>query len=91
MKPRTDLSLALYEILKKRGLAPELCELITLNLNTDWTAGRMIGYLSNFPKLSTEEIVDEMFAILSDRERIMKKIETEEANAVYNEYLRNRD
>ena len=35
----------------------------------------MIGYLSHYKKLPMEEIVDEMLAILSDRNRIMQKYE----------------
>lgn len=53
----------------------------------DWTAQRMIGYLSHYKKLPMEEIVDEMLAILSDRNRIMQKHELEESNARWNEYL----
>ena len=47
----------------------------------------MIGYLSHYKKLPLEEIVDEMLAILSDRNRIMQKHELEETNARWNEYL----
>ena len=36
---------------------------------------------------SAEEIADEMLAIMSDRERWIRKKEAEEANARYNEYL----
>ena len=52
-----------------------------------WTAQRMIGYLSHYKKLPMEEIVDEMLAILSDRNRIMQKHELEESNARWDEYL----
>ena len=54
---------------------------------SDWTAQRMIGYLSHYKKLPMEEIADEMLAILSDRNRIMQKHELEETNARWNEYL----
>ena len=47
----------------------------------------MIGYLSHYKKLPMEEIVDEILAILSDRNRIMQKHELEESNARWNEYL----
>lgn len=56
-----------------RGYPAEFCEVITQNLNTDFTAGRMIGYLSHYQTLPMEEIVDEMLAILTDRNRIMRK------------------
>ncbi len=80
-------SLELYDIMLKRGYPEEFCNQITKNLNTDWTAQRMIGYLSYYKKQPLEEIVDEMLAILSDRNRIMQKHELEETNAKWNEYL----
>ena len=87
MKPRTPKSMELYHILMKRGYPQEFCEQITLNLNTDWTAQRMIGYLSHYQKLPMEEVVDEMLAILSDRNRIMQKHVLESVNVKWNEYL----
>ena len=87
MKPRTEKSLELYEVLVKRGYPKEFCEQITLNLNTDWTANRMLGYLSHHKKLPLEEVVDEMLAILSDRNRIMQKHEMEDVNAKWNQFL----
>ena len=87
MKPRTQKSMELYNILLNRGYPQEFCEQISLNLNTDWTARRMIGYLSHYKKLPMEEIVDEMLAILSDRNRIMQKKEMEATNAKWNEIM----
>ena len=87
MKPRTEKSMELYHIMLKRGYPEEFCDQVTKNLNTDWTAQRMIGYLSHYKKLPMEEIADEMLAILSDRNRIMQKKHLEEANASWNEYL----
>ena len=77
----------LYHMMLERGYPEEFCDQVTKNLNTDWTAQRMIGYLSHYKKLPMEEIVDEMLAILSDRNRIMQKKELEHANAAWNEYL----
>ena len=64
MKPRTQKSMELYNTLLNRGFPQEFCEQISLNLNTDWTAQRMLGYLSHYRKLPMAEIVDEMLAIL---------------------------
>ena len=89
MKPRTELSMKLYQVLLDRGYPKEFCEQITLNLNTDWTANRMLGYLSHYQKLPVEEIVDEMLAILSDRNRIMAKKDMEAVNAKWNEIMYN--
>ena len=87
MKPRTAKSMELYDILIRRGYPEPFCNEITKNLNTDWTAQRMIGYLSHYKKLPMEEIADEMLAILHDRHRIMKKHALEEPHARWNEYL----
>lgn len=89
MKPRTELSMKLYQVLLDRGYPEEFCDQITKNLNTDWTANRMLGYLSHYKKLPMEEIVDEMLAILSDRNRIMAKKDMEETNAKWNEMMYN--
>ena len=48
MKPRTQKSIELYNTLLNRGFPQEFCEQISLNLNTDWTAQRMLGYLSHY-------------------------------------------
>lgn len=85
MKPRTELSLQLYDMLLERGYHEELCDIITKNLNTDYTAARMIGYLSHYSHLPEAEVVDEMLAILSDRNALIKKKEMEQAQAKINE------
>lgn len=87
MKERTQVSMQLYHELLDRGYPEEFCDQITKNLNTDWTARRMLGYLSHYKKLPLEEIVDEMLAILSDRNRIMAKKEMEATNAKWNEMM----
>ena len=70
-----------------RGYSREFSDLITKNLNTDFTATRMIGYLSHYSGLPEGEVVDEMLAILSDRDRIMRKKEAEAANARWNQIM----
>jgi len=85
MKPRTELSMQLYDMLIERGYHEKLCDAITQRLNTDYTATRMIGYLSHYSNLPEEEVVDEMIAILSERDALIKKKETEHAQAVINE------
>ena len=88
MKPRTEISMQLYEMMLNRGYPKNLCDLVTRNLNTDYTATRMIGYLSHYSYLPEVEIVDEMLAILSDRNAIMQKKEAEQAQAKMNEIYR---
>ncbi len=81
------MSQELYYKLMDRGYPEAFCDLVTRNLNTDFTAQRMMFYLSHYGTLPEEEIVDEMLAILSDRNQIMQKKRLERSNAVYNEYL----
>lgn len=88
MKPRAELSMQLYQMMIERGYPENLCDLVTRNLNTDYTAARMIGYLSHYSHLPEVEVVDEMLAILSDRNAIMRKKETEQAQAKINEIYR---
>ena len=88
MKPRSPISMELYEILLDKGYPEEFSDLITRNLNTDFTATRMIGYLSHYSDLPEAEIVDEMLSILSDRNQIMKKKNMEETNALLNNLYR---
>ena len=87
MKPRSEMSMELYDMMLDRGYPEEFCDLITKNLNTDFTAGRMMSYLSHYQALPLEEIVDEMLSILADRNRIMQKKKLESNNAEWNRFL----
>lgn len=88
MKQRTEISMQLYQMMMDKGYPEKLCDLVTRNLNTDYTATRMIGYLSHYSYLPEVEIVDEMLAILSDRNALIKKKEAEIAQARINEIYR---
>ena len=84
---RTD---ELYKVLLSRGYPKELCaEIAYKNMNTDYTATRMLGYLYRVSNPRIEDLVDEMLAILSDRDAIIQKKEMEHTQAVINEIYRN--
>ena len=87
MKQRTEVSMQLYKLMLERGYPEEFCDIITKNLNTDFTAQRMIGYLYHYDHPPVEEIADEMISILSDRNQIMEKKELEEVNARWNDWV----
>ncbi len=87
MKARSEKSMELYDIMIRRGYPEEFCDAITKNLNTDFTAKRMIGYLSHYQHPPLEEIADEMLAILSDRNRIMQKKQLESSNVAWNNFM----
>ena len=84
---RTD---ELYKVLLDRGYPKEFCaEIAYRNMNTDYTATRMLGYLYRVSDPRIEDLVDEMLAILSDRDAIIQKKEMEHAQAVINDIYRN--
>ena len=59
----------LYRVLLSKGYPKELCaEIAYKNMNTDYTATRMLGYLYRYTNPKIEDLVDEMLAILSDEE-----------------------
>ena len=84
---RTD---ELYKVLLDRGYPKEFCaEIAYKNMNTDYTATRMLGNLYRVSDPRIEDLVDEMLAILSDRDAIIQKKEMEHAQAVINEIYKN--
>ena len=84
---RTD---ELYKVLLDRGYPKEFCaEIAYKNMNTDYTATRMLGYLYRVSNPRIEDLVDEMLAILSDRDAIIPKKKMEHAPAGINEIYRN--
>jgi len=88
----SDKSNYLYEALLQKGFHEELCKEIAFKyMNTDYTATRMLGYIFRISEISEEQLVDEMLAILEDRERFRKKHEMEQAqsslNRIYEEGL----
>ena len=59
----------LYRVLVDRGYPEELCARIAYEyMNTDYTATRMLGYLYRVSEPKVRDLVDEMLAILSDRD-----------------------
>ena len=84
---RTD---ELYKILLSKGYPKELCaEIAYKNMITDYTATRMLGYLYRISNPRIEDLIDEMLAILSDRNAIIQKKELEQAQSVINDVYQN--
>lgn len=89
-KSASERTNELYKVLLDRGYPKEFCaEIAFKNMNTDYTATRMLGYLYRVSDPRIEDLVDEMLAILSDRDAIIQKKEMEHAQAVINEIYRN--
>lgn len=78
----------LYELMLRKGYPEDFAALIAREMRTDFTAGRMIGYISKSEVLPLEDVADEMLAILSDRDRITQKHILEHAQAKINEMYR---
>lgn len=79
----------LYELMLRKGYPKDFSALIAGEMRTDFTAGRMIGYIARSERLPLEEVADEMLAILSDRDRITQKHILEHAQSKINEMYRN--
>ena len=83
---RTD---ELYQALQEKGYPDEFCkEIAYKQMNTDYTATRMLGYLYRISNPRPEDVVDEMLAILSDRNAIIQKKELEHAQTTINKVYR---
>ena len=81
----------LYQALREKGYPDDFCrELAYRQLNTDYTATRMLGYLYRISEPRIEDVVDEMLAIQSDRNAIIQKKELEQAQAAINRMYRER-
>ncbi len=84
---RAVLKSQLVRQIESMGYPAEFGEMIALNLGTEKTMSRMIGYLKNARPRSAEEIADEMMSIMEDRQRWTQKKEAEYYNQKYNELL----
>ena len=75
----------LYRVMICKGYSQPFVDKVVRNMNTDYTAGRLLSYLYQAKHPRMEDVVDEMLAILSDREAIVKKKKMEHAQSVLND------
>ena len=79
----------LYDALQLKGYPEDFCrEIAYRQMNTDYTATRMLGYLYRISEPRPEDVVVEMLAILSDRNAIIQKKELEHAQTTINKVYR---
>lgn len=79
----------LYDALQLKGYPEDFCrEIAYRQMNTDYTATRMLGYLYRISEPRPEDVVDEMLAILSDRNAIIQKKELEHVQTTINKIYR---
>ena len=84
----SNKSKLLYELMLRKGYPEEFSRLICAEMSTDFTAERMMNYVSG-PKKRLEDIADEMIAIKDLRDRLINKHITEHANKSINDLYRN--
>ena len=85
----SERSRELFSLMLNLGYPEDFSRLICHELNTDFTATRMIGYLSHYSQLPAKEVADEMLAILADRDRWIDKKLSESAQQTINEVILN--
>jgi len=85
----TNKSYEVNRALKEKGFPDEFCaEIAYKYMNTEFTSDRMLRYLYSMSQPSVEDVVDEMFAIISERDRLVEKHMSEKAQARINEIYR---
>ena len=84
----SEKSKLLYELMLRKGYPEEFSQLICAEMNTDFTAERMMYYISGSKK-RLEDVADEMVAIMELRDRLINKHISEHANRSINDLYRN--
>ena len=80
----SEKSEVLYALMLRRGYPEEFSRLIAAEMNTDFTVERMINYISYQKMHRLEDVVDEMLAIRSFRDKQVEKHISEHAQASIN-------
>lgn len=83
-----EKSQQLYDMMLRKGYPKEFSRLICMEMNTDFTAEKMMNYVSG-EKKRLEDIADEMVSIKDLRDRLINKHISEHANISINNLYRN--
>lgn len=70
---RTRLSLDVTARLLQMGFSDAFARLVGEQLNTDFTAKQMLGYLRDAQPKTMEAVADEMLGILSLRDKLVER------------------
>lgn len=84
MKSKTDI---LCDLMLRKGYPEEFTKLICAEMNTDFTAERMISYIGG-EKHRLEDVADEMVAIKDLRDRLINKHISEHVQVSINKLYR---
>ena len=63
----------LYDLMVRKGYPEEFALAVANEMRTEYTSGRMTGYISKNPMLPPQEVADEMLSILAERDRLIEK------------------
>ena len=81
----------LYDLMIRTGYPEGFAKVVSGEMHTEFTAGRMYGYIAARGLIPLEEVADEMLAIQSDRDRLIDKHTSEHAQQTINEFYRRED
>ena len=84
MESKTEM---LYDLMLRKGYPEEFSRLICAEMNTEFTAERMISYIGG-EKHRLEDVADEMVAIKDLRDRLINKHISEHAQVSINKLSR---
>lgn len=84
----SEKSELLYKLMIRRGYPEAFSRLICMEMNTDFTAEKMMNYISG-ERHRLEDVADEMLAIKNLRDRLVNKHISEHANKSINNLYRN--
>ena len=83
----SEKSKLLYELMLRKGYPEDFTRLICAEMNTDFTAERMMSYISR-GKHRLEDVEDEMLAIMDNQKKKKNKHISEHAQASINKLYR---
>ncbi|MBR4896637.1 MAG: hypothetical protein IKZ41_09420 [Clostridia bacterium] len=89
MAPEENLRGSLILAMRREGYPADFAALVAREMNTDYLARRMIGYVNRVGLIPPEEFADEMLSILEERDRLRAKHLAEEAQGKINEMMEN--
>ena len=84
-----DENPTLFRVMLRKGYPADFAALVSREMNTDYLARRMLGYVSRVGLIPPEEFADEMLAILEERDRLRAKHLAAEAQEKINEMIEN--
>ncbi len=70
---RTEMSLQVTQQLVSMGFPAAFAQLVGEQMNTDFTARQMLGYLRDARPRTMEAVADEMLGILEMRDRFIER------------------